>query len=46
MKCTKTNCITYAKSYVANLSGKDLTDPKILLGLRFNLPQQPEIQSL
>ena len=34
----KKNCITCAKSFVANLSGKDLTDPQILLlskGLSF-----------
>ena len=38
INCIKNNCITCAKSFVANLSGKDLTDPQILLlskGLSF-----------
>ena len=36
--CKNNNCITCAKSYVANLSGKTLTEPQILLlskGLSF-----------
>ena len=36
--CTKTNCIICAKSFVANLSSRDLSDPQILLlskGLSF-----------
>ena len=38
VNCIKNNCITCAKSFVANLSGKDLKDPQILLlskGLSF-----------
>ena len=38
INCIKNNCNTCAKSFVANLSGKDLTDPQILLlsnGLSF-----------
>ena len=36
--CTDLHCITCAKTYIANLSGRDLTDPQILLlskGLSF-----------
>ena len=36
--CSNANCIICAKSFVANLSGKDLSDPQILLlskGLSF-----------
>ena len=37
-RCTNTHCITCAKLFVANLSGRDLTGPQILLvskGLSF-----------
>ena len=36
--CTRTDCIICARSFVANLSGKELSDPQILLlskGLSF-----------
>ena len=29
--CTDLNCITCSKSYICNLSGRDLTDPQLLL---------------
>ena len=38
INCTYKNCITCASTFVANLSGKDLSDPQILLlskGLNF-----------